>query len=185
MRKTGAALSVLCIALAACSSVDKTGRPSRGFYSPDYDSLWERAQITMQEEGYPVDLDASSKDTKILVSRWAMSLQPFSHRGYREQATLTLHEIPEAKNRWSVEVNVLREINKEVKHPNNALLANWDDGVRVPGREAMIARRLESFFIPHDVSPQFKAAYRMRPTERLPGDDGKPDEPIGTSDNPK
>ena len=185
MRTSLVAIPVLCLALASCSSVDKTGRSSRGFYSPDFDTVWERAQITLMEEGYPPDMDASSKENKVLASRYATSLQPFSSRGYREKATLTFHEVPDAERRWTVEVNVLREINKEVKTPNNALLANWDDGTRVPGREAMIARRLETFFIPHDVSPQFRAAYGMPEAKRYAGDDGKPDTPIDPTERPR
>jgi hypothetical protein len=186
MRRLAASFAVLAAALAACSSVDKTGIASRGFYSPDFDTVWEVAEREMQREGFVPDRTASSKENKTMVSRWAMSLQPFSSRGYREQATLTFREVPNAPKRYTVEVNVLRELNSQITQPGNPIVAEWEDGVRVYEKEALIARRIETFFIPKDVSPEFRARYGMDPLPRQPWEEEeKPAAPIGSTPNPR
>ena len=178
MRPLAAAISIALVApCLACSSVDKTGIGTRGFYSPSFDTVWDVAEKALQEEGFAPDREASSKETKTLVSRYQVSLHPFYGRGYREQATVTIHQGTKDANRWSVEVNVLREVNSEMKQPTKAVLADWEDGTRNSQKESLIARRIEMFFIPHDVSPEFRAQYGMPAPVRQPTDDPKPEKP--------
>jgi hypothetical protein len=161
------------VLLTACQGPDRTGRVTRGFYSPDFDTLWEVAEREMQRSGFTPDRDASSKPTRTMVSRWTLSMSPFSGRGYREQATLTFHEVPEQPNRWTVESNVLREQNMAVVAPSNPVVAKWENPVRVPEKELLLTRNIEMFFLPRDVSPQFRAQYGMPPPPK-PAEEERP-----------
>ena len=162
MKSLALSLLVLVSGLAGCSSsVDRTGRSTQGFYVPSFDTLWERASIEMRDSGYPADFDASDRTNRILVSRWDTTLMPFSGKGTREQATLTFHPVPGRDNYWTVEANVIREQNMNLKEPANPRKAEWKNGVRVPEQEGMLVHRIESFFIGYEVSPQFRDRYGM------------------------
>jgi|GEM_PF-1859860 len=150
--------------LPACSGgPDRTGRTSEGFYAPGFDVLWDTAQAEMRREGFAPDRDASSKQTKILTSRWTTQLMPFSGAGYRDQATLKFFEIADKPNYYTIEANVIRENNMNVKDPGNPRVAKWENGTRVPEVESSLVNGIEMFFIGHDVSPQFRARYGMTP----------------------
>ena len=167
-----ATLVAVVLAGAACQSkADRTGLASRGFYSPDFESVWDVSAREMARAGYTPDMENSSKETKTMVSRWSLSLQPFSNQGYREQATLTFHEVEDQPNRWTVEANVLREGNSNIKHPSNAVAAKWETGTRVPEKERSLVGRIELFFVPRGVSPEFRARYGM---PRAPETDAPP-----------
>src|SRR5437762_1782210 len=91
-------------ALAGCqSTADKTGQSSEGFYAPDYDTLWDITRRELNRAGFTADIDESSKENRVMVSRWNTQLAPFSMRGHREQATVTLVPIPSRPDYWSVQ----------------------------------------------------------------------------------
>jgi hypothetical protein len=159
-------LAAVALALVACKGPDRTGQVSRGFFSPDFDTVWEVAEREMERSGFTPDRENSSKATRTLVSRWELSMQPFAGRGYREQATLTFHEVPGQPNRWTVESNVLRETNMAMVAPSNPVVAKWENPVRVPEKEMLLTRNVERFFLPNDVSPEFRARYGMPPPLR-------------------
>ena len=158
-----ALLIVVCASsLTGCStSVDHAGRSTQGFFVPSFDTLWERASIEMRDSGYPPDFEASDRTNKILVSRWDTTLMPFSGKGTREMATLTIHPVEGRDNYWTVEANVIREQNMNIKEPANPRKAEWKNGVRVPEQEGMLVHRIETFFIGYEVSPQFRDRYGM------------------------
>jgi hypothetical protein len=159
-------LSALLLALPACKGPDTSGQVTRGFYSPDFDTLWEVSEREMARSGFVPDREASSKETRTLVSRWALTMQPFAGHGYREKATLTFHEVPEKPNRWTVESNVLREQNMAIAAPSSPVVAKWENPVRVPEMENLLTRNIEMFFVPRDVSNEFRAKYGMPPPTR-------------------
>ncbi len=158
-----ALLIVACAStFAGCSSnVDRAGRSTQGFFVPSFETLWERAATEMRDTGYPVDIEASNRATKTLVSRWDTTLVPFSGKGTREQATLTLHPVEGRDNYWTVEANVIREQNMNIMDPANPRAAEWKNGARVPEQEAMLVHRIETWFLGYEVSPQFRDRYGM------------------------
>ena len=169
-----AALALAALLAAGCQSkADKTGLASRGYYSPDFETVWEVAGREMTKAGFTQDVDASSETTKTMVSRWKNSLMPFSHKGYREQATLTFHEVEGQENRWTVEANVIRETNTNITQPSNPIVAKWEDPIRVPEKERALVGRIEMFFLPQRVSPEFRSRYGM-PAPRDGSTDDRP-----------
>jgi hypothetical protein len=171
-----AALAALSALSACATKADRTGLVSRGFYSPDFDTVWDVAQMEMQRTGFAPDHDASSKEARTLTSRWSNHMSPFSGRGYREQATLTFREVPDQPNRWTVEANVIREQNMAIVAPQNPIVAKWENPVRVPESEHLLASNVERFFLPRDVSSAFRSRYGMpspkneEESPRAPGD---------------
>jgi hypothetical protein len=157
------ALLAAVLLLAACSTGkrDMSGQASRGFAVPDYEILWDVAGKEMARAGFPPDLDASNRDGRVLVSRWQVQLMQFAGRGWREQATLRLVPVEGQANRWTVEANVTREYNTEVKEPSNPAKAKWESPERIGTKERQIVYGIETFFIGHDVSPRFRTDYDM------------------------
>jgi hypothetical protein len=172
------ALLVTATTSAACQSgkADRTGQTSAGFYAPNFEMLWEVTRKEMGRAGFTPDGDASSREGRVMQSRWATQLQPFSGRGYREQATVKLVPIPDRPDRWAVEANVIRQVNKTIKEPLNIAKAEWSDGDRVAEKEAQIVYGIESFFLGHDVSDRFRSTYGM-PAGRTPIEAPQPVEP--------
>lgn len=174
MRTALAALVAVSVLLGCQSGkADRTGQTSTGFYAPNFDMLWDIARKEMGRAGYTPDGEASSRETRTLVSRWDTHLAPFSGRGYREQATVTLVPIPDQADRWAVEANVIRQVNKTIKEPMNIAKAEWSEGDRMFDKERQIVYGIESFFLGHDVSDRFRATYGM-PAGRTPIEAPKP-----------
>ena len=164
--------------LGGCSSSpDRTGRSTQGFYVPSFETLWERGSIEMKESGFPPDAEASSRETRTIVSRYDTTLQPFTAKGTREQATLTFHPVEGKENYWTVEANVLREVNMNGKDPTNARKADWKNPVRVPEAEGNLVHRIETFFIGYEVSPEFRSRYGMTPGREVIPPRVNPDSP--------
>ncbi len=172
------ALVVAATSLPACQGgkADRTGQTSAGFYAPNFDMLWDITRKEMGRAGFTPDPDASSREGRVMQSRWNTQLAPFSGRGYREQATVTLVPIPDKPDRWAVEANVIRQVNKTIKEPMNIAKAEWSEGDRVAEKESQIVYSIESFFLGHDVSDRFRATYGM-PAGRAPIEAPKPTEP--------
>lgn len=149
--------------LGACASgkADKTGRSTQGFFVPSFETLWERGGIELRESGFPPDWENSSRETRTLVTRYSTTLQPFTGKGTREQATLIFHPVDGRDNYWTVEANVLREQNMNGKDPGNLNRADWKNPVRVAEAEGNLVHRIETFFIGYEVSPQFRNRYGM------------------------
>lgn len=174
MRTVLAALVVLAVSVAAsvlvgCQSgkADRTGQSSTGFYAPNFEMLWDVTRKEMGRAGFTPDTDASGREGKVMTSRWNTNLAPFSGRGYREQATITLVPIPDKPDRWAVEANVIRQVNLQIKEPMNIGRAEWTPGERMFDKEAQIVYGIESFFLGHDVSDRFRSTYGM-PAGRTP-----------------
>ena len=129
----------------------------------NFETLWERAGTEMRESGFPPNWEESNRATRTIVSRYDTTLQPFTGKGTREQATVTLHPIEGKENYWSVEANVLREQNMNGKEPGNIRKADWKNPIRVPEAEGNLVHRIETFFIGYEVSPQFRNRYGMTP----------------------
>jgi hypothetical protein len=180
-------LAVLALlALAACQSkADRTGLASRGFYAPDFEMVWEKGQEEMMAAGFVPDLENSGRETRTIVSRWSLSMMPFANKGYREQATLTFQPVEGQTNRWTVEANVLREVNSNITQPSNPVVAKWETGTRVPEKERMLVARIESVFRTHDVSPEFRARYGMPAAPEGGIDDRRPPAPTTDATRPR
>ena len=143
---------------AACQSqADTTGKTSDGFPAPDREMVWMVAERALGQEGFVVDPDASSKLTGVLKTRWDLSMQPFSAQGYRDQATVRIHDVPGHADRYTVEANVLREKNNNITEPSNPILAQWATGERVPELESLLTQRIEMAFLSPDVSSEFRS----------------------------
>lgn len=158
-----AALLLVALAAVGCqgSRADRTGQKSAGFHVADFEILWDVARREMGRNGYVPDSEASSREGKVMTSRWNTQLAPFSGRGQREQATLTFVPVPDQPNRWTVEANVIRQVNKQIKEPMNIVKAEWTDGDRVPEKEGQLVYGIESFFLGHDVSDKFRSSHGM------------------------
>lgn len=161
-RPPALALLVLAALLPACqSNVDKTGQHSEGFYVPSYDTLWDVTRQELNRAGFTADLEASNKAGRVMVSRWGTHLMPFSMKGWREQATVTIHPVDGRENYWSVEANVIRQNNKTTREPMNPAMADWTDGERDEAKEQRIVYAIERFFMGDDVSERFRMKYGM------------------------
>jgi hypothetical protein len=162
------ALLLLALLLAACGSKrDMSGQASRGFVAPSYEVLWDVAGKEMARAGFPPDLENSSRENKVLTSRWQTQLMQFSGKGWREQATVYLRPVEGQTSRWTVEANVTREYNVNIKEPSNPAKAEWKNPERIGAKERQIVYGIETFFIGHDVSPRFRTDYGM-PAESAP-----------------
>src|SRR5438477_8512351 len=106
--------AALVSGLAACHSAgpDRTGQSTAGFFAATQDDIWEVAEREMNRQGFAVDSDNCGKATGNMVSRWVVNLHPFSHHGYRDQATIRIHPVEGRPSYYTVEANVVRQINK-------------------------------------------------------------------------
>jgi hypothetical protein len=156
------ALPFVGVPLGCASKVDTKGQVTQGFYAGQFEMLWDVSRKEMVRNGFSPDPDACNKAGKVMVSRWNVQLASFSGKGYREQATITMHDVPDKAGWYTVEVNVLRSFNKELAEPLNPGKAQWDAGVRQPDREQHIAYAIETFFLGHDVSTRFRSDYGMQ-----------------------
>jgi hypothetical protein len=155
------ALAASALLLGACNSVDTKGQRSDGFPAPSQEMVYEASVLALREQGFVVDPDSSSPTAGVVKTRWDMSLQPFSGQGWRDQATVRIHPVPERPNHFTVEANVVREMNDNISQPSNAIMADWRTAVRVPETENVITRRIEMYFLVPDASPEFRTRYGL------------------------
>ncbi len=144
---------------------DATGAASDGFPAPSKVRVWETAMRTVRAQGYVPDPDASSPVTATIVTRWRISLQPFSGKGWRERVSVKVLPVASRDGYYTLETNVLRQLNDNLGEPDNPLRAEWTQGTRNEHRERMINQRVEIAFLPMDVSPEFRRKYGMTTRE--------------------
>ena len=151
--------------LCACRSggPDRTGQSTQGFFAATQDDIWEVAEREMNKQGFAVDSENCAKSSGTMVSRWSINLHPFSHHGYRDQATIRINPVKDRPSYYTVEANVVRQINKNIKEPTNPARVDWDTGTRVPEVERILKDNVELFFLGHDVSDEFRAKWGMAP----------------------
>jgi hypothetical protein len=154
-------LLVVASALVACKGVDTTGQSSEGFAAPDRAMVYESALTALREQGFTPDSSASSEAQGVVVTRHKLDLSPFSAQGHREKATVRIHEVPEQRGFFTVEVNVLREYNDNISQPSNPIAAEWRKAVRVPEVENLIKSRVEMAYIAPDASPEFRQTHGL------------------------
>jgi hypothetical protein len=153
-------LVALALPLAACSQGGATGTaPSDGFPAPDKEFVWNVAANVLEREGLAPDRESSSKQTWTIVSHWKLSLQPFSGQGYRDRATVTIHDVPGRPGHYYTETQVVRQLNMNMTQPGNPVVATWAQEQRSPDLEDLINGRIELTFLPGGVSPQFEQRY--------------------------
>jgi hypothetical protein len=188
------ALPLLFLGLAACTSggtisadsflasEDESGATSDGFPAPSKVVVWETAMRTVREQGYVPDPSASSPLTGKIVSRWRLSLQPFSGQGWRERVSMKIEPIPGKKDYYRLDTNVLRQLNDNLTEPGNPLATEWGEGARNTQREQFINQRIEMTFLPGDVSPEFRSKYdlpsKQDPRQRAPAPPKKSEGPF-------
>lgn len=170
--------ALLLPVLTACQSgrVDTTGLSSDGFPAPDKGMVYAAAVDALRQQGFTADSSASSDVQGVVTTRHKLNLAPFSGQGYREKATVRIHELPEHPSYFRVEVNVLREVNKNITQPSNPVAAEWATGVRVQDVENLIKSRIEMRFITSDASAAFRRERGMAPgrTGRVTGTGQQP-----------
>lgn len=182
-------LFVLAVGFAAtacqgsgdASEGDKTGIRSDGFPAPGRQAVWDAAARVLREHQMVPDSDASSPEGGIVVSRWHVSLSPFSREGWREKATVRILQVPDRPGYWRTETNVSRQMNTNVSDPSNPLAAEWADGQRRPDVESLLNKRIELYFLPNDVSPVFRRHHGM-PDAESPRLEGLPQAPVEDED---
>src|SRR5262245_14508755 len=159
--------AALVSGLAACHSAgpDRTGQSTAGFFSPTQDDIWEVAEREMNRQGFAVDSEESSKTTGTLVSRWVVNLHPFSHHGYRDQATMRIHGVEGRSGYYTVEANVVRQINKNIKEPTNPPGVAGAGGSRVPEVERILKATAEMSSVGNEVSDKSRARYNRAPAQ--------------------
>jgi len=140
---------------------DVEGASSDGFPAPNKTRVWETAMRTVRAQGYVPDPDASSPVTGTIVTRWRISLQPFSGQGWRERVSLKVLPIASREGFYTLETNVIRQLNDNLGEPDNPLRAEWTQGARNDQRERMINQQVEIAFLPMDVSEGFRRKYGM------------------------
>ena len=158
-------LTTTAIAAGGCSTgqADRTGQSTQGFFAPSFESLWDIGDRALRAAAFRPDPEESSRQTKTMVSRHNVQLSPFSFKGYRDQATVYFHPVEGRENYYTVEANVVRQLNKNMKEPLVHIRAEWDAGTRIPESERMIVHSIETFFIGRDVSPELRQRYDMGP----------------------
>ena len=173
MKTFALSLALAALALAACTSggtiaadsflasEDDSGASSDGFPAPSQVAVWETAMGTIREQGYVPDPNASTPLEGKIVTRWRMSLQPFSGKGWRERVSLRIVPIKGKKDYYRLETNVLRQLNDNLTEPGNPLAAEWGEGARNAQREMFLNQRIEMTFLPGDVSKEFRSKYDL------------------------
>lgn len=166
----------LVVLLGACSSSRATGTvPSDGFPAPDKDYVWNVAAQVLSEAGMMPDRESSSKQTWTIVTHWKLSLQPFSGQGYRQRATVTIHDVPGRANYFHTKTQVVRQPNDNMIQPSNPIVADWGDEQRVGDMERLINGRIELRFLSGEVSPEFRQRHGMEARDPLRIDYDQPD----------
>jgi len=166
-------LPLVLLALAACTSggtiaadsflasEDDTGAASDGFPAPSKVAVWETAMRAVREQGYVPDPNASTPLEGKIVTRWRISLQPFSGKGWRERVSMRIVPIQGKTDYYRLETNVLRQLNDNLTEPGNPLAAEWGQGARNADRERFLNQRIEMAFLPGDVSKEFRSKYDL------------------------
>ena len=187
MRRLHLALPLLFLALAACTSggtlsadsflasEDDSGASSDGFPAPSKTVAWETAMRTVREQGYVPDPNASSPLAGKVISRWRISLQPFSGKGWRERVSIKIAPVRGRDGYWRLDTNVLRQLNDNLSEPGNPLAAEWGQGSRNGERERFLNQRIEMAFLPGDVSKEFRSKYDL-PSKEDPRHKEAPEE---------
>jgi hypothetical protein len=164
--------------LPACQmgKPDTTGLSSDGFPAPDKGMVYAAAVDALRQQGFTADSSASSDVQGVVTSRYKLNLAPFSGQGFREKATVRIHDLPEHPNHYRVEVNVLREVNKNITQPSNPVAAEWGPAERVQDIENLIKSRIEMRFITSDASDAFRRERGLSPgrTGRVSGTGQQP-----------
>jgi hypothetical protein len=166
MRRSASVPLVLALLLAACQSGEPKGScTSAGFPAPDQEFVWNAALRATTAQGFAPDLEASAKEGGTLVTRWKLSLAPFSGHGYREQATVRINPVEGRPKYWTTETVVIRQHNENMTQPTNPVVAQWGAKTRAADVELLINRRIEMDFLAGCVSPQFRQRYGMPAAE--------------------
>jgi hypothetical protein len=157
-----AGLLTALLALSACQSGPPKGETaSDGFPAPDRELVFEAALDAMRAQGFTPDRDATSETTGVIVSRWKLSLQPFSSQGYRDQATIQIYDVPNRPGYYNVRSKVVREHNGNMTQPGNPIVAKWGDAERVAEVEQILNQRVELAFLPGGESSEWRNRYGM------------------------
>lgn len=142
---------------------DPTGMESGAFPAPDMGMVWEAAKEALRQQGFTADSSESSEAQGLVVSRYKLSMAPFSGQGHRDKATVRIKAAPSRPAYWIAEVNVLRQPNMNMTEPSNPIAASWGDPVRVGELENVIRARIEMAFAPQGVSDAFRRERGMLP----------------------
>jgi hypothetical protein len=164
---------LLLLSLPACTAMggtgadspfsqeDNAGAVSDGFPGPSKEVVWNTALRAVREQGYVPDPSVSRADTGRIESRWRLSLSPFASTGYRERVRVRVLDVKGRPGYFRLDPNVTRQMNDNITEPSNPIAADWAQGKRAPEMEALINRRVEMYFLPNDVSPEFRRRYGM------------------------
>ncbi|MFM8979758.1 MAG: hypothetical protein ACKOSS_04765 [Planctomycetia bacterium] len=158
-------LAALLGLLPGCqaSKGDPTGMESEAFPAPDMGMVYEAAQEAMRQQGFTADSSESSEAQGLVVSRYRLTMAPFSGQGHRDKATVRIKAAPSRPAYWIAEVNVLRQPNTNITEPSNPIAASWGDAVRVNELENVIRARIEMAFAGQGVSDAFRRERGMLP----------------------
>lgn len=166
---------LLILGLAACTPLgqtsadsflareDKTGTASDGFPAPSQDSVYDAGMRVLRQQGYIPDPSLCARDAGAITTRWKISLSPFAGTGYREKVTMRIKPVRGRANYYEIDTNVIKQMNDNIAEPSNPIAAKWVEGKRNTTMEHLINRRVEMYFLPSDVSPEFRKKYRMKP----------------------
>jgi hypothetical protein len=168
MRRSAGILAAALLLAGCQSGKTKGAERTDGFPAPDREIVFDVAARTLRQQGYSIDLENSSPETGVLVTRWTTQLAPFSGQGQRDKATVWVREVPGHANYYVVEANVVREQNMEIVQPGNPIKAEWENAQRVPEVERILVRQIESYFLGNDFSPELRRRYGITtPDPRL------------------
>ncbi len=166
---------LLILGLAACTPLgqtsadsflareDKSGTCSDGFPAPSKESVYAAGMRVLRQQGYIPDPSLCASDSGTIMTRWKMSLSPFAGTGYREKVTMNIRPVRGRTNYYELSTNVIKQTNDNITEPSNPIAAKWVEGKRNTTMEHLINRRVEMYFLPSDVSPEFREQYRMKP----------------------
>lgn len=192
MNKMRFLVPVLILSLAACTplgqtradsffaSEDTSGAASDGFPAPSRDSVYEAAMRVVRKQGYIPDPSTSSRQSATVASRWKLDLSPFAGTGYRSKVTVKVQPVRGRSGYFKLSTNVIKQANDNMTEPSNPIAAKWVEGKRDPMMEHLINRQVEMYFLPSDVSPEFRQRYglpsaespRIRRPEPKPKEEG-------------
>lgn len=149
-RIAGAATIVAgCLLTAGCKTDnappdDDDYRLGESIFVPEFDTLWERAKVTVMTEGWAVDEEETRFSERLIASNWAVRLAPARFEGNRTRAWVAFEE--EDPTHWRVRVAVQRQRNKDIEDPLNLMTAQWEDQPMDEDRAMVLLWKIEAAF---------------------------------------
>ncbi len=171
-------LALPLLLLGACQTAQKpTGAAtSEGFPAPNQGIVYDFALQALDQQGFIPDLDRSDPTAGRIETRYKTSLQPFSRKGFREKATVTIRPVSGRPGYFTTDAQIVRDYNDNLDQPSSIGAAEWTRTERVEDEEQLLNERIQMNFLPGGLSPAFRRIHGMEDS----GADEPPPRPAPT-----